>query len=257
MNIKFNISLIFALIQKESVQKYSTSLLGPAWNIILPGVTIFIYYAIFEIGFKIKTENGTPFIIWFLSGYLPFIYFQNCTISISTIFTDYRFLIRKVKFPLNEIIIARLLSSTFIYSLLGVPFICYVVYTNPATVIDIGILLIGSLYALLLAVFIGSFISIATLNISDVANSLPLIFQTIFWSVPIIWSISMLPIEYISAISLNPVFQMIDIFRLGLFGPNHYQALLIKSEIIFLITCAGSVFGIFFITRFVKSKDLL
>ena len=68
--------LILDLSVNEFKYQFLGSYLGAVWAIIRPLIFVLVIWFIFSSGFKnSQAANGVPFILYLLTGYLPWIFF--------------------------------------------------------------------------------------------------------------------------------------------------------------------------------------
>ena len=70
--------LIFSLAKKDFTSKYVGSYFGLIWAMVIPIVTISVYWFVFEKGLRATSPMpDTPFIIWFIVGIIPWLFFLS------------------------------------------------------------------------------------------------------------------------------------------------------------------------------------
>ncbi|MFR5869850.1 MAG: ABC transporter permease, partial [Acutalibacteraceae bacterium] len=83
---------------------YRASALGWSWAIIKPLVTIFVYWFAFAIGLRRGGDiEGYPFVLWLISGIVPWFYMSEMlTLGTECILRN-RYLVTKMKYPVSTI----------------------------------------------------------------------------------------------------------------------------------------------------------
>ena len=94
--------------------KYAGSLLGFFWAFIQPIVTVIIYWFIFQLGFKNEGVSGYPFILWLITGLLPWFFVSDAISSSSSCLVEYSYLVKKVVFNINILPLTRIVAVLFI-----------------------------------------------------------------------------------------------------------------------------------------------
>ena len=84
------------------------------WAFIQPIITVVIYWFIFQVGFKNGDVDGYPFILWLVSGLLPWFFVSDSITNAIPCFGEYSYLVKKVLFNINILPIARIVSTFFI-----------------------------------------------------------------------------------------------------------------------------------------------
>lgn len=66
--------MITSLATNDFKMKYAGSYLGIVWAFIQPIVTILVYWAVFQVGFRSGQVEKVPFILWLMSGLIPWFF---------------------------------------------------------------------------------------------------------------------------------------------------------------------------------------
>jgi lipopolysaccharide transport system permease protein len=195
--------LIVILTQKEMKIRYKSSFLGYIWSIGQPLAFAFVYFVAFKVVMKVKMENYTLFLI---SGLFPWQCFNNSVAVAPMVFLGNGSIIKKVNFPRNIILIANILQD-LIHFLLSFPIIILflIIYNqHPYWSWLYGLPLLLSVQFLMTY---GLAIIVASINLffRDMER-LVIIFMTfLFYFTPVLYSIDMIPKEYVHLINFNPV----------------------------------------------------
>lgn len=205
--------LLFDLAKNDFKMKYLGNTLGILWAFLQPTALILLFWFVFEIGFKSKPMQDVPFILWLLSGLIPWFFFaeswQNATMSI----LDNTFLVKKVVFRVALLPIVKLMSAFVIHLFFLVFTIAIFAYYD----------FLPSLYWLQIFYYLFATI-VLVLGLSWITASVVIFFRDLgqivgmllqfgFWFTPVIWSISIMPEEYIDLIQLNPVYYLVQGYR--------------------------------------------
>lgn len=70
-----NRKLAFSLSKSDFKTKYAGSYLGIIWAFIQPVVTILVYWFVFQVGLKSGGVTGVPFVVYLVSGIVPWFFF--------------------------------------------------------------------------------------------------------------------------------------------------------------------------------------
>ena len=71
-----NRKLVLSLAKNDFKTKYAGSYLGIVWAFIQPIVTILVYWFVFSVGLKAGTVSDYPFVLYLVSGIVPWFFFQ-------------------------------------------------------------------------------------------------------------------------------------------------------------------------------------
>ena len=95
---------IWKLAKADIIKTYRGAALGWAWSIVKPLVTIAVFWFAFSIGVrKGKPIDGYPFILWLIAGYVPWFYMRDCLNSGVGCIRRYKYLVKRIKYPVDTI----------------------------------------------------------------------------------------------------------------------------------------------------------
>lgn len=95
---------IFKLAGSDLRRTYRASALGWSWAIIKPLVTIFVYWFAFAIGLRRGGDiEGYPFVLWLISGIVPWFYMSEMLMLGTECILRNRYLVTKMKYPVSTI----------------------------------------------------------------------------------------------------------------------------------------------------------
>ena len=76
--------------------KYAGSFMGMAWAFLQPVMTILIYWFVFQVGFGNDSVKGYPFILWLISGLVPWFFISEGLVNVTTSLVEYSYLVKKI-----------------------------------------------------------------------------------------------------------------------------------------------------------------
>ena len=208
-----NFSLLASLSTSDLKIKYAGSYLGIVWAYAQLILTTFIYWFIFQIGFKSAPVKDFPFILWLVTGLVPWFFFSDVIVMATGCMGEYSYLVKKVIFNIDILPAMKLLSSLFVH-LVFVAFICllYIIYGIP---FDLYVLQ-AVYYSICLIVFcLGVIYLTATINVfvKDTLQAISIIMQFIFWLTPVVWDIGIMPDVIQKILKINPLYYIITGYR--------------------------------------------
>lgn len=205
---------IIQLAKNDMKSRYANSFLGIIWAFVMPLVTILVFWYVFQMGFKNLPVGDAPYILWFSTAYIPWIFFSDTITSGCGSLIEYNFLVKKIKFNVEAIPVIKLVSALIVhlffvvflfgmYLVYGYRFNLYNLqifyYTLAAAVYGLGLVWLLSA----LAVFFKDTISIVNVCI-----------QIGFWATPILWNEASLVDEHVaSVLRLNPMHYIVNGYR--------------------------------------------
>lgn len=209
---KSNYYLLRELVRTDFKLRYQASVLGYFWSLLKPLMLFAILYTVFTKFLRFGT--GVPnYALSLLLGIVLWSYFVEATSQSLKSIVGRGGLIRKIKIP-KYLIPASAVIAAFINMVLNliVVFIFVLFAQNTGlswqTLIALPLLVL-ELSAL--SVGIGLFLSAVFVRFRDIDHIWEVARQALFYTIPIIYPITLIPIEAIrKAIMLNPLTQIIQ-----------------------------------------------
>lgn len=113
-----NRRLVFKLAKNDFKTKYAGSYLGTVWAFIQPIVTIFVYWFVFNVGFRADPEEmnvTVPFVFYLVAGIVPWFFFQDALIGGTNSLLEYNYLVKKVVFNISVLPVVKIISALFVH----------------------------------------------------------------------------------------------------------------------------------------------
>lgn len=245
-------SLIFNFAKKDFTSKYLGSYLGIMWAFIQPTIMIMIYWFVFQVGFRSVPIGDIPFILWLLTGMIPWLFFSETIAGGTSSVVDNSYLVKKVVFPIEILPIVRLISASFVHlffiCILIIIFCFYGYYPN--------LYFFQYFYYFIATVFLGLGItyitSCLTIFIKDVGQFVNMFLQFGFWLTPIFWSFDLVPEKLQFLFKINPLFYIIDGFRQTFIYHTWFWERPIQTIYFWSITVILFLVGVFIFSRVKK-----
>jgi len=208
-----NRQLLWELTKKDLKQRYLGSYLGVLWAFIQPTITVFIFWFVFQVGFKSMPVDNFPFILWLVCGMFPWFFFNDAWQGATSSILANSFLVKKVVFrvsllPMIQICSALVVNLFFVIIL----FAMFAIYGYMPSVYNVQILYY--LFALICLTFGLSLItSSLIIFLKDIGQLVAMILQFMFWGTPIFWSLKMIPGQYQWILKVNPMYYIVEGYR--------------------------------------------
>ena len=205
--------LILELTKRDIQARYLGSYLGMVWAFLQPTVTILIFWFVFEIGFKSMPVDNFPFILWLMSGILPWFFISDSISNATNSIIDNTYLVKKVAFRVSILPVIKILSSLYIH----IFFICFLfimffIYGFIPNIYNFQI--IYYLFATVVLVLGISWITASlVIFLRDVGQIVAMLLQFGFWLTPIFWSAKIVPTHYQTYLKLNPFYYIVEGYR--------------------------------------------
>lgn len=208
-----NFSFIWQFAIDDFKMKYAGSGLGTLWAFLQPIITIVLYWFIFQIGFKSQPVENFPFILWLISGLVPWFFVSESVSNATGCMTEYSYLVKKVLFNIDILPFAKVISVLLVQLVLIVfTIILFAIggYWPDLHYLQIPIYL---LYMILLATGVSYFTATLYVFFKDTMQIVAIVLQIFFWMTPIVWDIRIMPEIARKVLIFNPVYYIINGYR--------------------------------------------
>lgn len=212
--IKNNRTLIWNLSKNDFKTKYAGSYLGIVWAFVQPIVTILVYWFVFEFGLKAGSPIvDVPFVVWFISGMIPWFFFQEALLNATNCMLEYSYLVKKVVFKISILPIVKIISALFVH-LVFITFLFFVagIYGFYPTQYSIQIIYYSfCTFCLTLALSYAT--SAMIIFFKDLGQIINIFLQIGMWMTPIMWSYTIVPKKLQWIVKLNPMYYVVEGYR--------------------------------------------
>lgn len=193
--------------------KYSNSFLGMAWGFLQPLTTIIVYWFVFQLGFKSQPVENFPFILWLISGLVPWFFISEAIPSSTSVLAEYSYLVQKVLFNINILPVVKIISSLFVQTfLLLLTIVMFWLFGYQPNIYYLQILYY-LVYMIILTVGIAYITSALFIFVKDLIQVVSIVLQVVFWLTPIVWDIQAMPESVQKILIYNPVYFIVKGFR--------------------------------------------
>ena len=206
-------SLLVDLALNDLRTKYAGSYLGLLWAFIQPILTTFIYWFVFQIGFRAAPVDDFPFILWLITGLVPWFFFNEAVVTATSSMLEYSYLVKKVMFNINIIPAVKIISGLFIHCVFLIfVFFVYVLMGKSITIYAVQVLYYSFC---LLVLVVGVVYITATINvfIKDTLQAISVFLQLLFWMTPIVWDMQLMPLFVQNILQFNPLCYIVMGYR--------------------------------------------
>lgn len=219
-HLKNDGELLWDLAKNDFKTKYAGSYFGVIWAFVQPIITILVYWLVFEYGLRVGSPiEGTPYVLWFMTGIIPWFFFSEVLNSGANCLREYDYLVKKVIFPIKLLPIVKLISSLFVHLVfLGFLAVIYVIYGRIFTIHLLRLIYFSiclSLFSLGL-IYISSAIIVFFKDLGQIIN---VVLQVGMWATPILWNYKdVVPQNILWIFKMNPMFYIIEGYRNSMLG---------------------------------------
>jgi lipopolysaccharide transport system permease protein len=234
--------LFYFLVWRDIKVRYKQSLLGAAWAILQPFLTMVIFSVFFGIWAGIPTDDVAQPVFYF-AGILPWQLFQSGVSKAGISLVASRNLITKVYFPRLTVPIAPVIAGMLDFGLAFLVLIGLLVFYGIVPTSAIWTLPLFLLLAVITAVGVGLWLAGLNVTYRDIGYVIPFLLQLWFFLSPVVYSASIVPDWFRPFYALNPMVGVVSGFRWAILGVGQPETgTLIASVGISLLILISGVF---------------
>jgi lipopolysaccharide transport system permease protein len=235
--------LLFFLTWRDIKVRYKQTILGVAWALIQPILTMVIFSVIFGNLAKLPSD-GIPYPIFTYTALLPWQLFAFALTNSSNSLVGNQSLVSKVYFPRLVIPIASVLPALLDFLISFLVLLGMLAYYHiPITIRILSLPLFLSL-AILSALAIGLWLSALNVEYRDVRYVVPFITQFWMYATPVAYSSTLIPEKWRLLYAINPLTGVVEGFRWALLGQesNIGGMVWVSAFIILILLISGLVY---------------
>jgi lipopolysaccharide transport system permease protein len=212
--------LIFFMVWRDIKVKYKQTLLGMAWAIIQPVMTMIVFTFVFGKVAKLPTD-GIPYPVFSFTGLLPWGLFATALNQGSRSLVMHNNMVTKIYFPRLILPMSAVFSGLVDFFISFFILIGLMVYykVTPAWG-QLWTLPLFLVLALVTALGVALWLSAVNVKYRDVNQALPFITQFWLLATPVAYSFSSLSKKAQLVLSLNPMTGVVNGFRWALLGTD-------------------------------------
>lgn len=232
--------LIFFFTWRDLKVRYKQTLLGAAWAILQPFLTM-IVFSIFFGGLAKVPSDGVPYPIFSYAALLPWTLFSKALQDASRSLVSSANIISKVYFPRLILPLSSTLAGLVDFVIALVVLVGMMFFYGIQPTANTWTLPLFVLLALITAIGVGLWLSALNVMYRDVGYIIPFLTQFWMYITPIAYPASMVPEQWKFLYALNPLTGVVEGFRWALLGTGDGPSytLLISASIAILLTISG------------------
>lgn len=210
--------LFQVLAWRDVSVRYKQTIIGVAWALIRPFLTMVVFTVIFGRIAKLPSEGSAPYALMVFAGLLPWTFFSMALVEASNSLIGNSSLISKVYFP-RMILPAAAVIVAFVDFLISlVILIALMIWYQYVPGWQILLLPIFAALGFLASLGPGLWITAVNVKYRDFRYIIPFIVQFGLYISPVGFSSSVVPAQWRLLYSLNPMVGVIDGFRWCILG---------------------------------------
>lgn len=213
-----NRKLIMKLARNDFKTKYAGSYLGIFWAFVQPVVTILVYWFVFSVGFRSGSVMDVPFVVYLVSGLVPWFYIQDFMNSGTNALIEYSYLVKKVVFKISVLPMVKAISAFFVHAFFVfiTVVICLLYRINPGLYIIQVVYYFFAMFVFGLGIVYGT--CAVVIFFRDLSQIINIILQIGVWTIPIMWQLGQVPAKLHWIFKINPMYYIITGYRESMYG---------------------------------------
>jgi lipopolysaccharide transport system permease protein len=234
--------LVYFLIWRDIKVRYKQTVLGAAWAILKPLLTMVIFAVIFGGLAHIPTDKIPPPLFYF-TGLIPWLLFQDGVTKAGTSLVASGQLVTKVYFPRMAIPLASVVAGVVDTALSFLVLLAMMLFYGVRPTMALWTLPLFLLLALVTALGVGLWLSAMNVTYRDIGYVTPFLVQIWMYASPVAYSTNLIPEGPWRLIyGLNPMAGVVQGFRWALLGvgspPSSLMAASVAVAVVLLVSGA-------------------
>jgi homopolymeric O-antigen transport system permease protein len=215
--------LLLFLTWRDIKVRYKQTLLGAAWAILQPFLTMIVFTVVInKIG---KVHTPIPYPLFALSTLALWYYFSNGVSLTSASLVSSASLITKVYFPRISVVLSPILAGLVDFCLafsLVAGAMAYYGFGPPvqALLVPLFVVLTG-----FMALGLGLVLSALNVHYRDIRYAVPFVLQLWLFATPVAYPTGAVPAKYRLLYDVNPMTGVVEGYRWALLGSGHVRPL--------------------------------
>ncbi len=228
--------LFLILAWRDIAVRYKQTIIGVAWAILRPFLTMIVFTVIFGRVAKLPSDGNTPYALMVFAAMLPWFLFSTSLTEASNSLISNSNLISKVYFPRLIVPTATVVTAFIDFLISFVILVGLMIYYQFAPSWNFLLLPVFILLALLASLGPGLWITALNVKYRDFRYIIPFIVQFGLYVSPVGFSSHVVPEQWRLLYSLNPMVGVIDGFRWCILGVNdspiHWSSFMLSLTIV-------------------------
>lgn len=209
--------LLYFLVWRDIKVRYKQTVLGAAWAIIQPFLTMVVFSLFFGRLAKIPSDN-VPYPIFSFAALVPWTFFANGLTQSSNSLVASASLITKVYFPRLVIPIAAVLSGIVDFGIAFAVLVVMMLFYGIVPTLAVIWLPLFLLLALVTSLGVSLWLAALSVKYRDVRHLLTFVVQAWMFATPVAYPSSLLHEPWRTLYGLNPLVGVVEGFRWALLG---------------------------------------
>ena len=236
--------LFYFLAWRDILVRYKQTVIGLAWALIRPLITMIVFVIVFGKLAKLPSE-GVPYPILVFAALLPWQFFSNAFTEAANSLISNANMISKVYFPRLVVPTSAVIVSFVDFLISGIILVGLMLWYGFAPNWRIIILPLFTVIAFAAAMGAGLWIAALNVKYRDFRYIIPFVAQIGLYISPVGFGSNIVPEQWRLLYSINPMVGVIDGFRWAILGGNiqlYWPGFLLSLTLVLVILVTGIVY---------------
>ena len=241
--------LLIDLSTKDVQRRFSGTYFGLVWGFLQPLMTIIVYWAVFQFGFRSGDVGEVPVILWFITGMICWLFISEAFSFASNSLLEYNYLIQKVKFNVDILPLVKILSSFYIHLFFLVIVLIICDFWGYWPTIKIVQLFYYMTATIVLVFGLSLLTSSVIVFFRDLNQIISIVLLIGMWGTPIAWNLDNFSPTAQNILKLNPFYYLVEGYRDAILGRKWFIEQPELAIYFWTVTIIILFIGIYFYTK--------
>jgi lipopolysaccharide transport system permease protein len=232
--------LMFFFVWRDLKVRYRQTVFGASWAVIQP-VLLMLVFTVSVGRLPGVGPAGIPYPLFAFAGLVPWTLFASSLTGASNSLVNAESIITKVYFPRLLLPFAAVGAFLIDFCIAMVVLGLLMLYFGAAPSIAIVWLPLFTLFALVTAVGVGTWLAAINVRYRDVKYIVPFLIQIWMFASPVIYSSTLIPKDWQWLYALNPMTGVLEGFRWALIGGQRPDQLILVSALASVLVFASAL----------------
>jgi ABC-type polysaccharide/polyol phosphate export permease len=245
MTFRSAIDLCVFLTKAELARRHPGTLLGPAWSLLLPLLSVFATWLALDLALGLSRTVGPGYGYALVVGLAPWLFVSEAVNASLVSITSQPNLVKKTVFPAALLPVSTVLASAAAHVLVLVVLIVILTFSGVAPSSSILTLPFWFLVAVVFAVSMGALLAALNVVFPDMGAIIPSLVSIWFWLTPIVWPLGYLGEGWRLLALANPMTPIVEGYRHALIGAPFADGTIFTVGLISAAAAAGASLVVF------------
>lgn len=200
--------LMGQLLIREIASRTSGTLLGGLWLLLQPALQVLAFWFLLDLVFKVRSPGTVSYLDYFLTGMLPWLFFNDTLIRSQTVLSEFAPLYQKTRFPIKVLPLLPPLLNVGIYApIYGLTL--WALQGSAAALKAFLVILLLGVWVIPLTYLM----AVLGLFARETRQVFPFLMSLLLYVTPILYAPDMLPEAFRPYLILNPLADVIALIQ--------------------------------------------